>query len=96
MPGYEKTGCHLTARSRIYQIRRIGEDEVDAVRRHLAHLVDAVAIEDCVDRKLLLDRIRVHGSHSVLCGLPTGRGTLREATEVGQASKAKGRFWGGT
>jgi len=80
----------------IYQIRRISEDEVDAVRRHLSHLVDAVAIEDCVDGKLMLDDIRVHGSHSVLYGLPTGRGTLREATRVGQASKAKGSFWGGT
>jgi hypothetical protein len=76
----------------IHQIRRISDDEIDAVRRHLAHLLDAVAIEDGVDGKLLLDRIRVHGSHSVLCGLPMGRGTLREATRVGQASKAKGRF----
>jgi hypothetical protein len=44
----------------IHQIRRVGEDEVCAVRRHLAHHLDAVAVKDRVDGKFLLDRIRVH------------------------------------
>ena len=58
----------------VHQIRRVGEDEIDAVCRHLAHGLDAVALKDRVDWKLL-DRIRVHDVHSVLCGLPVNRGT---------------------
>ncbi len=44
----------------VHQVRRACEDEIDAVRRHLAHLLDTVAVKDCVDWKLLLNGVRVH------------------------------------
>jgi len=38
----------------VHQIRRIGEDEIDAIRRHLAHHFDAVAVKDLVGEAALL------------------------------------------
>src|ERR1700744_1468664 len=45
-----------TAVAIVHQIRRIGEDEIDGVSRHLLHDIDAVAVKDLVGESALLCR----------------------------------------
>lgn len=49
----------------VHQIRWIGKDEVHAVGWQLAHLLDAVAMQEGVDGNLLCDGLDVHDGHSV-------------------------------
>jgi len=42
----------------VHQVRRVGEDEVDAVGRHLVHRLDAVAMKDLVGEAIRFDEAR--------------------------------------
>src|ERR1700722_17452206 len=44
----------------VHQIWRIGEDEIDAVRRHLPHDVNAVALHDGIDELFLSCSLCLH------------------------------------
>ena len=83
----------------IHQIRWIGENEIDAVCRHLAHDLDAIALHDAIDEPILNCGLCLHDL-DLLCGpgvisQDTHRQGARDGRSQGGRRLFRGRPSGG-